>query len=238
MIEGVSCLHLKGITPAFSAMSCEANLAVASAAAARGIRISLALNFRKKLWKWEPGTDPRALARRETEKLAALAEVIIGNEEDAKDVFGIEAAESSFEDGRLSPEGYRGVAAALAARFPKARFVATTLRESRSATWNGWGAMLYDAASRKAHFAPLAPDGSYRPHEIRAIVDRIGGGDAFSAGLVFALNDPEWSDPAKAVAFAAAAGCLKHSVPGDYNDATRAEVEALARGNASGRVNR
>ena len=98
--------------------------------------------------------------------------------------------------------------------------------------------MLCDAAAKEAHFAPLAPDGSYRPYEIRHIVDRIGGGDSFAAGLIYALNTPEWSDPARAVAFAVAASCLKHTVRGDYNDATASEVEALARGNASGRVSR
>lgn len=238
MLDGVTWLHLTGITPALSAAACEANLALAKAAAAKGVSISLDLNFRKKLWKWEKGTDQRALAGRCMGELAPLADVIIGNEEDAKDVFGIEAAGSSIEAGRLSLDGYRDVAAALAARFPKARHVAITLRESKSASWNDWGAMLYDAAAKKAHFAPLAPDGSYRPYEIRHIVDRIGGGDSFAAGLIYALNTPAWSDPARAVAFAVAASCLKHSVHGDYNDVTAAEVEALARGNASGRVSR
>jgi len=238
MLEGVTWLHLTGITPALSRNACEANLALAKAAAAKGITISLDLNFRKKLWKWEPGTDQRALAGRCMGELAPLADLLIGNEEDAKDVFGIEAADSSIEDGSLSLKGYEGVAAALGGRFPKAKFVAVTLRESRSATWNGWGAMLYDTAARKAHFAPLAPDGTYRPYEIRAIVDRIGGGDSFSGGLIFALNTPEWAAPEKAVAFAVAASCLKHSISGDYNYVTRAEVESLAGGNAAGRVSR
>ncbi|MBQ7667471.1 MAG: sugar kinase [Kiritimatiellae bacterium] len=238
MLDGVTWLHLSGITPAISRNACEANLALAQAAAARGVSISLDLNFRKKLWRWESGTEPRALASRCMEPLAALADVLIGNEEDAKDVFGIEAEGSSIEEGKLSLEGYRGVAAALSKRFPKARFVATTLRESHSATWNGWGAMLYDTAAAKAHFAPVAADGSYRPYGIRAIVDRIGGGDSFSAGLVYALNAPKWSEPARAIAFAAAASCLKHTIHGDFNYVSVAEVEALAAGNASGRVSR
>ena len=238
MLEDVTWLHLTGITPALSRAACEANLALAKAAAAKGITISLDLNFRKKLWKWEEGTPQRALAAREMGELAPLADLIIGNEEDAKDVFGIEAAGSSIEDGSLSLKGYEEVAATLSKRFPKASLVAITLRESRSATWNGWGAMLYDARARKPHFAPLAPDGSYRPYEIRAIVDRIGGGDSFSGGLIYALNTPEWSAPEKAVAFAVAASCLKHSIYGDYNYVTVAEVEALAKGNASGRVSR
>lgn len=238
MLDGVTWLHLSGITPAISREACEANLALAQAAALKGISISLDLNFRKKLWKWEVGTDKHALAAREMGKLAPLADLLIGNEEDAKDVFGIEAANSSIEHGALSLDGYKGVAEALSARFPKARHIAITLRESRSATWNGWGAMLFDAVTKKAHFAPLSEKGEYTPYEIRAIVDRIGGGDSFSAGLIFALNTPEWSEPSKAVAFAVAASCLKHSINGDYNYVTRAEVESLAKGNASGRVSR
>lgn len=238
MLEGVTWLHLSGITPALSREACEANLALARAAATKGITISLDLNFRKKLWRWEQGTQPRELAGRHMAELAAIADILIGNEEDAKDVFGIEAEGSSIENGALSQEGYRGVAEALSARFPKAKHVAITLRESRSATWNGWGAMLYEAATDKAHFAPIAPDGAYRPYEIRAIVDRIGGGDAFCGGLIYALNTEAWAEPAKALSFAVAASCLKHSICGDYNDVTVAEVEALARGNASGRVSR
>lgn len=238
MLDGVTWLHLSGITPALSREACEATLVLAQAASAKGITVSLDLNFRKKLWKWEPGTPPRELAGRRMAELAALADILIGNEEDAKDVFGIEAAGSSIEDGALSQDGYRDVAKALSARFPKAKHVAITLRESHSATWNGWGAMLYDATAGKAFFAPLAADGSYRPYEIRSIVDRIGGGDAFCGGLIYALNTVEWAAPAKALSFAVAASCLKHSINGDYNDVTAGEVEALARGNASGRVSR
>ncbi len=238
MLEGVTCLHLSGITPSISRQACEANLALAKAAVSRGAAISLDLNFRKKLWRWEPGVEPRALAARCMEPLAALADVLIGNEEDAKDVFGIEAAGSSIEKGELSLDGYKDVAAALSAKFPKAKYIAITLRESHSATWNGWGAMLYDTAAKVAHFAPVGPDGAYRPWEIRAIVDRIGGGDSFSGGLLYALNTPEWSEPSKAISFAVAASCLKHTIYGDYNDVSVAEVAALAAGNASGRVSR
>lgn len=238
MLDGVTWLHLSGITPSLSHEACDANLALARTAAARGVSISLDLNFRKKLWRWEPGTPPRELAGRCMAELAALADILIGNEEDAKDVFGIEAANSSIENGSLSLDGYRDVAKELSMRFPKARYVAITLRESHSATWNGWGAMLYDVKAGKAFFAPLAPDGTYSPYEIRSIVDRIGGGDAFCGGLIYALNTEEWAEPQKALAFAVAASCLKHSVHGDYNDVTVKEVESLALGNASGRVSR
>ena len=238
MLEGVTWLHLTGITPSLSRAACEANLALAEKAAAAGIKISVDLNFRKKLWRWETGTEPRALAARCMAPLAAMADLIVGNEEDAKDVFGIEAAGSSIEGGKLDLAGYRGVAEALAKRFPKAAHVAITLRESRSATWNGWGAMLYETATRTAHCAPLDGEGAYRPWEIRSIVDRIGGGDSFCGGLIWALNTPEWSAPDRAISFAVAASCLKHSIPGDFNDVSVAEVAALAAGNASGRVSR
>ena len=238
MLEGVTWLHLSGITPAISAEACAANQALAEQAAAKGIKISLDLNFRKKLWKWQPGTEPRALAREHMTRLAALADVLIGNEEDASDVFGIKAEGTSVESGTINSAAYTDVARKLHAAFPKAAYVAITLRESHSADFNGWGAMLYDTAADTAHLAPLTPAGEYRPYEIRNIVDRIGGGDSFSGGLIFALNSEQWCAPAHAIAFAVAASCLKHSIYGDYNNVTEAEVAALVGGNASGRVSR
>ena len=110
-----------------------------------------------------------------------------------------------------------------------------TLRESISATHNNWGAMLYDAASCRAHFAPLK-GGAYAPYEIKAIVDRVGGGDSFGAGLVFALNTPELSNPEDAIRFAVASSSLCHSINGDFNYSSRSEVEALMGGSGSGRV--
>ena len=238
MLQEVTWLHLTGITPAVSREACQTNLALAEAAISRGVPISLDLNFRKKLWRWDEVRAPRELAKSEMGKVVSLAEVLVGNEEDAKEVFGIEAADTSIEGGRLNIAGYAEVAQRLSETFPKVKFIAITLRESKSATWNNWGAMLYDCREGVPHFAPVAPDGGYQPYEIRSIVDRIGGGDAFCAGLLYALNTPEWAEPAKAVAFAVAASCLKHSIPGDYNRVTVAEVAALAAGNASGRVSR
>jgi len=238
MLDGVTWLHLTGITPAVSKPACEANFAIAQAAVAQGATLSLDLNFRKKLWRWDASRTPRELAKAEMTRLAALADVLIGNEEDAKEVFGIEAPNSSIEAGQLDTAGYLEVARRLSAAFPKAKFIAITLRESKSASWNNWGAMLYDVRANHSHFAPLASDGSYRPYEIQPIVDRIGGGDSFCAGLIYALNTPEWSAPDRALAFAVAASALKHTIPGDYNRATAAEVAALANGNASGRVSR
>ena len=112
------------------------------------------------------------------------------------------------------------------------------MRESVSADHNNWGAMLFDAPSDRACFAPLDDAGNYRPYEIRDIVDRVGGGDAFGAGLIFALNQPELSDPHLALRFAVAASCLKHSISGDFNFVSKDEVLALVQGAASGRVRR
>jgi 2-dehydro-3-deoxygluconokinase len=127
------------------------------------------------------------------------------------------------------------VAKEIVKQFPNISKVAITLRESLSASHNNWGAMLYDVASDKAFFAPLR-DGVYEAYQIKNIVDRVGGGDSFGAGLIFALNTPELSAPDKAIAFAVAASCLCHSIVGDVNFTSRAEVEALMKGSGSGRV--
>ena len=238
MLEGCTHLHLTGITPSLSREAFEATLGLARAADKAGVSISIDLNYRKKLWNWEPGTEKKALAGRCMKEIVALASVIIGNEEDAQDVFDISARDSSIEGGKLDLGGYSEVAAKLSAMFPKAKFVAITLRESISADHNNWGAMLYDCSAKKAHFAPLAADGAYSPYEIRDIVDRFGGGDSFCAGLIYALNTPEFAEPATAVRFAVAASALKHTIPGDFNFSTLSEVKALMSGNTSGRVKR
>jgi len=121
-------------------------------------------------------------------------------------------------------------------QFPNVSKVAITLRESLSASHNNWGAMLYDAKTDTPSFAPLDADGKYKSYEIKNIVDRVGGGDSFAGGLIFALTTPELSEPQKAIKYAVAASCLKHSIKGDFNFSTRAEVEALMGGSTSGRV--
>ena len=140
-----------------------------------------------------------------------------------------------MESGQLDVARFPDVARRVAERFPNVRQVAITLRESISASHNNWGAMLYDAATGTAHFAP-EKDGSYAPYEIRNIIDRVGGGDSFGAGLVFALTTPGLDNPSAAVRFAVAASCLAHSIEGDFNFSSRAEVESLMGGSASGRV--
>ena len=238
MLEGATHLHLSGITPSLTKAAFESTLAIARQAEAMGLTVSVDLNYRKKLWNWEPGTAKNALAARCMGEIVPLADVIIGNEEDAADVFGIHAADTAIECGKLNIAGYREVARKLSGRFPQARFVAITLRESVSADHNNWGGMLYDCRSGAACFAPLGADGNYAPYEIRDIVDRFGGGDSFCAGLLFALNTPELSEPATAIRFAVAARALKHTIPGDYNYTGRKEVENLMKGSASGRVQR
>lgn len=235
MLAGISHLHLTGITPALSEKAYQATLAIARHAVQAGVAVSVDLNYRKKLWNWEAGTSKNALASRCMGEIAALAEVIIGNEEDAADVFGIHAADTSVEGGRLNVAAYRDVAAQLSARFPRARHVAITLRESFSADHNNWGGMLYDCGSRQAFFAPLDSVGHYSPYELGAIVDRFGGGDSFCAGLLVALAE---LPPAEAIRFAVAASALKHTIRGDFNYSSRAEVEALMGGSTSGRVKR
>jgi 2-dehydro-3-deoxygluconokinase len=140
--------------------------------------------------------------------------------------------------GQIDAAAYTDVAQQIVARFPNVRHVAITLRESLSADHNKWGAMLFEAENSYAHFAPRDADGKYEPYEIRDIVDRVGAGDSFAAGLLCALNSPDLASPDKAIAFAVAASALKHTIQGDFNYVTRGEVLALMRGNATGRVQR
>ena len=225
MLDGVSHLHVTGITPALSENAYLSTLAIVKKASEKGIRVSCDLNFRKKLWKWG-GVPAKELACRCMKEIVAYADVIIGNEADASDVFGIASEGSSVEDGKINIKGYGEVARKLCAAFPKASLVAITLRESYSADHNNWGGMLYEKATDTEFFAPLAADGTYKPYEIKNIVDRIGGGDSFSAGLIFALVSDEFNKPADAIRYAVAASCLKHSIHGDYNHTTKDEVSS------------
>lgn len=237
-LDGVTWLHVTGITPAISEAACRANQALVERAKRQGATVSCDLNFRKKLWNWREGTSPRGLARECMSALLPHVDVVIANEEDAADVLDIHAAQTDVTAGRLNPTAYADVARQIVERFPNVRQVAITLRQSVSADHNDWGAMLYDAPSRQSYFAPLGTAGDYQPYEIRDIVDRVGAGDSFAAGLLYALNCDEFRAPEQAIAFAVAASCLKHSIHGDFNYVTRDEVVALMRGNATGRVQR
>ena len=230
-------LHISGITLAISETAAQAALLAAEKAQSAGVTVSCDLNFRKNLWRWRPGTNPRSLAREVMPKFLEQVNVVIGNEEDAADVLDIHAGETDVHSGSLLIERYPDVARQIAQRFETVNSVAITLRESISATHNNWGAMLYDSSSDAAVFAPMHGD-TYEPFEIRTIVDRVGGGDSFAAGLIFAMTCNDFSSPQDQLNFAVAASCLAHSVKGDFNYNNRSEVEALMRGNASGRVQR
>jgi 2-dehydro-3-deoxygluconokinase len=236
IFDGAQWLHLSGITPALSKTAAEATLTAAQQAKAAGCRVSIDLNFRGKLWKWDASKSARELAQETMRGILPFIDVVIANEEDCHDVLGIQAGATDVHSGALDTERYPDVARQVVQQFPNIGKVAITLRESLSATHNNWGAMLYDAGSDQPYFAPLDADGNYRPYEIKNIVDRVGGGDSFAGGLIFALITPELTEPQTAVSYAVAASCLKHSIKGDFNYSTRSEVEALMSGSASGRV--
>lgn len=217
IFEGVSWFHFTGITPALSNDVAEICLIALKKAKELGITVSCDLNFRKKLWSKEKANQVMT-------KLCEHIDYCIANEEDAKDVFDIEAENTDIYSGKIDREGYISVAKQLTDRF-NFKGVAITLRESISANDNNWSAMLY--TNGEAYFSK-----KYAMH----IVDRVGGGDSFGGGLIYSLiND---FDSQKAIEFAVAASCLKHSIEGDYNLVSAKEVEALAGGNASGRVQR
>lgn len=236
IFTGAQWLHLTGITPALTQTAAKATRVAAEKAKAAGCRVSIDLNFRGKLWRWNPAKKPRELAGETMRGILPSVDLVVANEADCEDVLGIRAGESQVESGQLDTARYPDVARQVVAQFPNIRQVGITLRESLSATHNNWGAMLYDAASDQPFFAPRDAEGHYRPYRIKNIVDRVGAGDAFAGGLIFALTTPGLSDLQTALDFAVAASCLKHSIKGDFNYSTRQEVEALMGGAASGRV--
>ena len=196
-----------------------ASLDACKAAKALGLTVSCDLNYRAKLWTREE-------AKACMTQLLPYVDVCIANEEDCKDVLGIEAADTDIAGGKLGYEGYISVARQVAERFG-CKKVAITLRSSLSADDNNWAGLLYDAASDTAVLSP-----TYRIH----IVDRVGGGDSFGGGLIYSLLSGK--APQDAINFAVAASCLKHTIEHDFNLVSVAEVESLAGGNASGRVQR
>lgn len=217
IFDGADWFHFTGITPALGGNLVQICLDACKVAKKRGIKISCDLNYRGKLWS-------REQAKAAMTKLCEYVDVCISNEEDAKDVFGIEAKGSDITGGKLDTDGYKSVAKQLADRFGFTK-TAITLRSSISANDNDWQGMLYDGSdycfSKKYHLH---------------IVDRVGGGDSFAAGLIYALlNDYASQD---AIEFAVAASALKHSIEGDFNRVSVSEVKKLAGGDASGRVQR
>jgi 2-dehydro-3-deoxygluconokinase len=231
-------LHITGITPAISAGAAEAAVAAVQAAKHCGLGVSCDLNFRKKLWKWKSGVSAESLARETMPQLMPFVDLVIANEEDADLALGIRAPATNVAAGTLNVSGYADVARQIVGRFANVRRVAITLRESLSASHNNWGGLLFDAASDRMFVAPRNTDGQYRPYEIRNIVDRVGAGDSFAGALIFALGTPGLDSPETALRYAVAASCLKHSILGDFNYATRTEIEELMQGPGSGRVQR
>ncbi len=217
IFDGADWFHFTGITPALGENLVEICIDACKAAKAKGVKISCDLNYRGKLWT-------RAQAREAMTKLCEYVDVCISNEEDAKDVFGIEAENTDIYGGKLDKEGYKSVAKQLMDTFNFEK-VAITLRSSISANANDWARMLYDGE----HYCFSK---EYHLH----IVDRVGGGDSFGGGLIYSLLSGK--DSQSAIEFAVAASALKHSIEGDYNRVTVAEVEKLAGGDASGRVQR
>ena len=217
IFEGADWFHWTGITPALGGELPQICLEACKAAKAKGLTISCDLNYRNKLWTKQE-------ACRCMSQLMPYVDVCIANEEDAKDVFGIEAEGTDVTSGKLDHSGYISVARQIRERFG-CKQVAITLRSSISASDNDWAGMLY--TGDEAYFSP-----TYRVH----IVDRVGGGDSFGGGLIYAMLVGK--DPQAVINFAVAASCLKHSIEHDFNLVTVQEVENLAKGNASGRIQR
>jgi 2-dehydro-3-deoxygluconokinase len=215
IFSGASWFHFTGISPAIS--DAEISLEACRTAKAAGLTVSCDLNYRKNLW-------PAKKAGEVLGKLMEYVDVCIANEEDAEAVFGIRAEGTDVNSGTISHEGYEQVAKALTERFGFNQ-VAITLRESISASDNNWGAMLYSGGT--AYFS--------KKYAVR-IVDRVGGGDSFAAGLIYGISNT--MAPRETLEFATAASCLKHSIEGDFNQVSVAEVKKLAEGDASGRVQR
>jgi 2-dehydro-3-deoxygluconokinase len=211
--------HVTGITPALGPSVAACTREALEAARAAGARVSIDLNYRRKLW-----TEARA--REVMRPLAAMADVLIANEEDLQSSLGLAVAGANVKGGALDVGGYRRAAEQVAAEFG-VKHVAITLRESHSATRNGWTAVLYDGAARVFYEGPR--------YDL-TLVDRIGGGDSFAAGLIYGMVSGR--TPEASLRFAVAASALKQTIPGDYNRVSAAEVDLLAGGDASGRVQR
>jgi len=232
ILTGAGRLHVTGITPAVSRIAAEATLAAVRVARLLDVPVSCDLNYRAKLWRWDPSMPPRGLAARTLREIIPHVDLLITGPNEA-DLLDLGPATSA--GGPIDLDLCAAYARQVTKAFPNVRMVATTLRESHSASHNDYGAMLYDAEADRVDLSPQR-NGEYRPYEICAIVDRVGGGDAFAAGLLFALACDDYRTPGEALDFATAAACLAHSIPGDCNYSTREEIDALRGGSTAGRV--
>lgn len=217
--EGVEWFHITGITPAISESAMELSLESVKEAKKRGITVSCDLNYRKNLWKY--GKKASEVMR----ELAKYVDVAIANEEDVQKSLEI-TTDVVVESGELDRSKYKALGDKVLAAYPDMKMIAITLRESKSADWNGWAACLND----REHFYES------KRYEIRDIIDRVGGGDSFAGGLIYGLNNYEGRQ--QALEFAVAASCLKHSIDGDFNRVDVDEVEKLMGGDGTGRVQR
>lgn len=217
IFEGADWFHFSGITPALSDGMAEITEQALIAAKKKGVTVSCDINYRKKLWTKQRASEVMT-------RLFRYVDVAIGNEEDCEDVFGIAPSGNNILGGKLNKDGYVEVAQKLMDKFGL-KAVAITLRESISANDNNWSAMLYDG--KKAQFS-----NTYKLH----IVDRVGGGDSFSAGLIYAMR--KGFSGAECIEFAVCASALKHTIEGDFNQVTAAEVQDLMKNGGSGRVQR
>jgi 2-dehydro-3-deoxygluconokinase len=218
-LAGGGWFHTTGITPALSASAAELTLEAAKHASAMGLTVSCDLNYRKNLWKW--GKTPPTVMR----ELLKHVDVAIANEEDIQRSLGMQAA-ANVDGGHLDKACYETLTNAVLDQYPNLRSIAVTLRESISANHNNWSACLN---TRKEFMVS-------RTYQITDIVDRVGAGDSFAAGLIYGLQ--ELAEPREALDFAVAASCLKHSIPGDYNRVSVEEVRSLMCDGGSGRVQR
>ncbi len=217
VLDGAGWFHITGITPAISASAADLAMEAVQKCRAAGITVSCDLNFRRNLWKW--GKAAPEVMR----PLVALADYAIGNEEDVQQALGLESG-ADVAAGKIEVAQYEGLTARVLAEYPNLRAVAITLRVSRSASHNGWSACLRD----RSEFLVS------RAYEITHIVDRVGSGDSFAAGFIYGFQ--RLAAGRDALEFAAAAGCLKHSMPGDFLRAGVEEVEALLKDGGAGRV--
>jgi 2-dehydro-3-deoxygluconokinase len=218
-LDGAGWFHITGITPAISQSAAELALESVAKARAKGLTVSCDLNFRKNLWKWG------STASQFMPKLVRNVDVAIGNEEDCQMALGVQA-DVDVHSGKLEAGQYEQLTRKVLAQFPNLKKIAITLRESRSASHNGWSACLNDGTDFLVS----------RHYEITHIVDRVGGGDCFAAGLIYGLLS--LATPRDALEFAVAASCLKHSIPGDFNRFSAAEVNQLLKSGGAGRVER
>jgi 2-dehydro-3-deoxygluconokinase len=219
IFTGARWFHVTGITPALSQSCADLTLEAVRAARAAGVTVSVDLNYRKNLWKYGK-TSKEVMS-----EVAKSVDYIVANEEDCQKALGIEAG-VDVESGKLDSNKYRMLAEKVLKTYPNVKAIAITLRESISASHNGWAACLHD---RNEFFLSTH-------YNITHIVDRVGGGDAFAGGLIYGLL--ELGSSHAALEFAVAASCLKHSIPGDFNRFSKSEVEALLKGGGSGRVQR